>query len=399
MSREAPATIAFEAARMAAAVTPSPSSDTRSAHAARGLLVPLLVVLTAAAPPAHAADWPHGNDGSGTWGGSRTKLEEHGLHVDLDYVAETFARDFEAIGYRGNLDLMLTLDTAKAGLWKGGTVFAYGQNAHGDGISDELGFVMPVSFYEAGDFTQVSEFWLRQDLPAGIAVRLGKQDANRDFAGPRFGHNFLNSSFGVLPTTPMPSFPAPALGAALFVPVASWLEIRSGVYDGAPRVESFAGGAFEKGAGVFATSALAAEFGADGPRDLVCQLGGWHHTDLDVSGAFALADLLVHLDPHPDGSPRSLQFFARTQWEVDAPPTDAEVYAGGGVTAHGLLADEHTVGLGAGYVSLAGRDQGFVELFTKWRPFEWFSIEPDVQVYFVGADAHVLTGLRVRTKL
>ena len=42
---------------------------------------------------------------------------------------------------------------------------------------------------------------------------------------------------------PMPSFPAPALGAALFVQPAQWMSLRGGLYDGAPRSGSFAGSA------------------------------------------------------------------------------------------------------------------------------------------------------------
>jgi hypothetical protein len=349
-------------------------------------------------------EWLDGEDATGTWGGVRTKLEQHGLHIDVDYVAETFARDLDTIGYRANLDVLVTLDTEKAGLWRGGNVLVYGQDAHGDGVSDELGLVMPVSFYEAGDFTQVSELWLLQELPGRLTLRLGKQDANRDFAAPRFGGNFMNSSYGVLPTTPMPSFPAPALGASLSLQATPWLALRTGVYDGAPRMESFAGAAFEKGAGVFSPGALVVGRGADGPRDLSCQLGGWHHSDLDTGGAFAIAELLLRLLPREDGSPRSVQLFARGQWEpnADASRADAPVadlYLGGGVTAHGLLEADHTIGIGAGYVSLDGDDEGFVEIFSKWRPATWFTVEPDAQFYFQGAQLHVLSGLRVKVKL
>lgn len=213
---------------------------------------------------------------------------------------------------------MLKLDTEKAGLWSGGTFFVHGQHTHGDGVSDALGLVMPVSFYESESFTQVSELWLHQELPHGISLRVGKQDANRDFAGP---------------------------------------------------------------------------------RDTAFQLGGWHHSDLDRSGLFAIADLLLRVTPGRTGNRRSVQLFVRGQWEPDAAEPDTDLYLGGGATVHGFTGTNNTVGVGAGYVSLQGEDEGFLELFFKWRPLPWFSLEPDVQFYFQGEEAHVLTGLRCKVKL
>lgn len=350
-------------------------------------------------PIATADEWLSGEDATGTWGGRRTALDEHGLHIDLDYVGETFTRDAKAIAYRANLDLVLELDTEKAGWWRGGTVLTYAQHDHGDGVSDELGLAMPVSNFEAEDFTQLSEFWLYQELPHGVALRLGKQDANRDFAAPRFAGNFINSSYGVLPTAPMPSFPAPALGTALFVQPLEWLGVRGGVYDGGPHVESFAGSAFEDGDGVFVVGAVELTADPDGPRDTSCQLGGWHHSGLDRSGAVAVADLMLRLSPGADQSKRSLQFFVRGNLDPDAAAPDAEYYLGGGATAHGFLGMNNTVGLGGGFVSIDNADQGFLELFFKWRPLEWFSLQPDLQVYFIEDDTHVLAGLRFKLKL
>src|SRR5262249_20902999 len=288
-------------------------------------------------------------------------------------------RDTDAAGYRSNLDLLLQLDTERAHLWNGGTVLVYGQDGHGDGVSAAHDFAMPVSNYEGPSFTQLSEFWLYQQLPLGIAMRLGKQDANRDFAAPRFGGNFVNSSLGVLPTCPLPSYPAPALGAALFVPLAKWLDLRGGAYEGDPRVESFGAHAFN--GSVFAIGALNVAARQDGSHDAIVQLGGWHHSDSDRNGAFAIADLLVPLPPGGEHDHRSVQMFARANWEPDAEAPDAKLYVGGGVTAHGFIGGNNTLGVGGGYVSVNDAHQGFVELFFKWRPLVWFTVEPDLQLY------------------
>ena len=359
-----------------------------------------LVVLLLAAPPlSRADDWPFGERATGTWNGVRPTLEDRGIHLEVNYTAETFARDADAVAYRSNLDLLLQLDTAKAHLWPGGTVLVYGQDGHGEGVSNRHDFLMPVSNYEGPSFTQLSELWLYQDLPGGVTLRLGKQDANRDFAAPRFGGNYMNSSFGVLPTAPIPSYPAPALGAAAFVQTTSWLALRGGVYEGDPRVESVGAHAFDAGAGAFMIGALHVDVGQISDRDTILQVGGWHHSGLDRSGAFAIADHIMPLASASAGQHRTLQVFARGNVEPDATAPDAKVYLGAGITAHGVAGPNNTFGLGAGFVSVTDADQGFVELFFKWRPLAWFTVEPDLQLYFLGGDTHVVTGLRCKLKV
>jgi porin len=355
-----------------------------------------VVLLLAAPPVARADDWPLGDYATGRWGGFRTEAEDRGLALAINYTAEAFVRDAEKAAYRGNLDMLLQLDTEKAHLWPGGTVLVYGQDGHGSGVSDGAGFLMPVSNYEAPEFTQLSELWLYQELPYGFSMRLGKQDANRDFAAPRFGGNFANSSFGVLPTSPLPSYPAPALGAAAFVAPTSWFDVRGGIYEGEPALESFGNHAFDGDATMFAIGAGNLHVGQGG-LDTIVQAGGWHLTGDDRSGGFAIADVLLPEDLATRH--RTVQAFGRANWEPNAAAPDAQLYLGGGLTAHGFLGTQNTLGIGAGFVKVTNDSQGFVELLFKWRPVKWFTVEPDLQLYFLGGDAHVITGLRCRLKL
>lgn len=378
---------------------------TRRGHSAprTGILArvaaPALLAMLPFTAPALADDWLRGDDATGTWGGVRSDLDDKGFHVDLDYTAETFTRDLKAIDYRGNLDFIVDLNTEKMGLWNGGELLAFTQSDIGSGVSDELDLAMPVSNYEAQSFTQLSELWLYQKFPHDLALRLGKQDANRDFAAPRYPGNFLNSSYGVLPNTPLPSFPAPALGAALFYEANDAVSIRAGVYQGAPRVESFAGGIFDKGNGAFFVGAANFEVGKEEVHNFRTQLGGWHHTALDRSGLFTVIDHMIRFAPGADARKRSVQVFLRGSWDPQAHGEDADVYVGGGITAHGWLGENNTVGLGSGFVSVAGPEQAFVEIFYKWRPMPWFTVQPDLQVPFVGDEPHLVIGLRCKVKM
>ena len=92
------------------------------------------------------------------------------------------------------------------GGWKGGTFFFYFQNNHGNGISPEAGVAQPVSYIEPDtSFNQLSEFWYHQEFFDGkFAFKIGKMDANGDFAATDTGGHFIQSSAGAFPTLIMP---------------------------------------------------------------------------------------------------------------------------------------------------------------------------------------------------
>ena len=367
--------------------------------------------------------WLQGEDASGDWGGYRSWLEQHGVHLDLDYSADSFARLAgrqygEIVTYRGTLDLMLVLDTDLLGLWSGGTLFAYGQHGHGRGVSEGLGVQMPVNNLEAPDFTQLAELWYDQRFwGERLGIRIGKQDANRDFAAARFPGNFLHSSFGVLPTVPMPSFPAPGLGAVVFVDPEPWLSLRSGVYEGNPQIESVGvERALEHGGSFFIGSALLRQdFGEQRPQAGIYSIGAWYgnrdgvranQASSENFGAFAVADLLVRLAPDDPADSRSVQAFIRVGWA----PSDRNpvaLYMGGGATYHGLRGND-TLGMGAGQArfptdaATPGHAESFLELFYKARFARWFTMQPDLQLVLTpsGADRGALVGgVRFKLKL
>lgn len=336
---------------------------------------------------------------SGDWGGVRTRLADAGVAIQVDYTAESFMRDDAENGsYLGNVDVSVTVDVEKLGAWSGGQVFLYGQNNHSSGISHSLNLTMPVSNLDAESFTQLSEFWLEQQLGSHVTVRLGKQDANRDFASPRFAGNFLNSSFGVLPGAPIPSFPAPAMGAAVLTEPTTWLGVHAGIYEGDPEVGTFGETAFENGAGLFAIGALVLRHDFRGPDSGIASVGGWTHTNSDRSGVYGIYDLLIPIESTDRESARSVQFFVRGNWS----PQDNEdvgLYVGGGVTAHGFLGANNTIGLGTGHAQTEQSHETFVELFYKWRPRHWLTLEPDLQLYDTGGAHPVFVGLRLKLKL
>lgn len=395
----------------------------------------LLLVLTAEpvaaeaeAPPAYW-DGPHL---TGEWGGARTWLDEHGITIDIIYAAEIFANAAQATAgdnsaTSGHLDLAITIETEDLGLWPGGKFYAVGQTNHGLGINQLVGSTSEISNIEAAPYVQLGEFFFEQSLfKEMITLRLGKQDANREFGTPRFGGNFINNNFGMLPSTPFPSYPTNGLGAALIVNPVEWLFIRAMLIEGKPQVGSFGfDTAFVPDAGHFFIASVAAKH-AFGPNDLntgtssagffrqqgpLPEVGDvpMPRTFESNYGFFLQHDERLYLHPQDKEDVRCFTWISRVGWS-QPDRTLMSFFVGSSLAYHGLGArSDDTVGIGFGYFTVQQQRNGtpgagsefFVELFYKWRLTHFISLQPDLQYYRTpggdGRDA-LLVGMRLKLK-
>ena len=392
--------------------------------------------LPARAQPAGSADapaehgWLDGDHLTGDWGGARSDLADHGATIDVVYATDAFAARGDT-AVLGHVDAALTLDTHKLGLWDGGTFYVLGQNNHGSGINDEVGSAQPVSNLEAEPYTQLTELFFEQVvLDQKLRIRIGKQDANREFGTPRFGGNFINNNFGMFPTAPLPSYPTTGLGAFAAVQPVAWLVGKAAIYEGSPMT----GGlglttAFRDGAGytVVASAAATHHEGVAGRDGGTTSAGGWRQSgtftevgelgdgaaprtfDSDA-GFFVQHDERIYLHPQDAGDPRGLTVILRFSW---ARPDRSAIghYGGGSIAWHGIGPRANdTVGIGGGYLSIAEpaggapgpRRETFFEAFYKLRFTAFASVQPDVQWFHHphgdGADA-LVAGLRLKLKL
>ncbi|MBX7097148.1 MAG: carbohydrate porin [Myxococcaceae bacterium] len=393
------------------------------------------LVLGQQAPSAPEDAWFQGEHFTGDWGGARSLLADHGLTIDAIYSAELFANatalahQERALTMLGHLDLALTLDTGKLGLWPGGKFYALGQNNHGDGINEVTGSANVISNLETGaPYTQLTELFFEQALfGERLKFRVGKQDANREFGTPRYGGNFLNDSFGMYPTSPLPSYPSTGLGAVVIGQPLEWLSVRAGLYEGSPVAGSGLDSAFKPGAGFAVVGGLAVShrYGADHRNGGVTSVGVWYQsvelpelTDVapprtfgsDV-GVLVQNDERIYSSPSNPDDPGGLNIITRFAWS-QPDRTPIALYAGGSVAWHGLgeLRHDDTVGLGFGYFSVAQQLNGhlgpgaeyFVEAFYKLRLTRFLSLQPDLELYrHPGGDGRdaVLAGMRLKAKL
>ena len=272
--------------------------------------------------------------------------------------------------------------------WSGGTLTATFQNQAGTDGSTLIGDLQVFSNIDADGRTQVSELWYEhvgEDTP--WRVRIGKVDANTQFAFVEHGLEFLQSSMGFSPTIfVLPTYPDPAFSVNVFYEPDEGFFTGAGIYDGslAQGVPTGSRGISRllRGADVFVIGKMGWRWNAgneleDGSASLPGRVsaGGWFHngrfdrfdgtTQSGAGGLYLLLDQLIFretLDPE-DG--QGLGVFAQYGY-ADPDVSDFEHHFGTGMTWTGPIPGRDLDSLGLG-LSWAGLSQqpgaGFAEHF------------------------------------
>lgn len=188
------------------------------------------------------SQWMDGDFATGRFFGARPIFESHGVTINSSYLYSPFMKTGGGAsgenGYKGYgiFNLGVTLDTEKAGLWKGGTFFTLYQKKVGYGLSGAnpdgaMGDFMGFDGWDWRQINQISEYWYQQKFFDGkVRVKLGKQDSNTDFAYLNSGWDFMNSGFSVTPTIPLVTYPDQSFGFMAEINPKEWLSIRDGIY-------------------------------------------------------------------------------------------------------------------------------------------------------------------------
>ncbi len=120
--------------------------------------------------------------------------------------------------YLGLLDLGFEWDFDENNSFLPGKFFLLAQNTHGRGITtDFVGdsqFVSNIDSFK--NIMQVSEYWWEFEmLDSCVTVRLGKQDINTEFLFIDKAADFIQSTFGLSPSTAYPTYPDPSMAAVV----------------------------------------------------------------------------------------------------------------------------------------------------------------------------------------
>jgi porin len=251
--------------------------------------------------------------------------------------------------YRGNLDVVVQVDTQKQQMWDGGQFFIYGQATHGQSISEDYvgdyQFISNIDVAPERDVTQISEYWYRHDFSDGdFGLKVGKQDAGSDFAFADLGGDFINSSFGLVPTVPLPTYPNPGLGLACFCHFHEHALISGGIYDGLPDGGQWGFSGLGDD-GCMSLTQLELRQPEDWGNGLAgtLRIGLWYHSGNPEEivddphprilghnyGVWSTVDKMLINETGEDGDEQGLGVFAQFGWAPDDRNEVDQNYAGG----------------------------------------------------------------------
>ena len=358
------------------------------------------------------------------------QFHDGGFAFECIYTGETFTKARGGItsgrptNYRSNLDLVGTLDTERIGWWDSGRFFVYGQNLSGRPLSaTEVGDVQlfsnldsTINETERPSFTTVAEYWYEHfALDNRMRVKVGKQDANADFALSDLGGDFVHSSFELPPMIPLPTFPSQALGIASFYNVTETVALGFAVYDGTlPSGPQGVRWGFDtlgqNGAISLYQLEIKPQLGLNGELPSTVRTGYWYHSSneswvefdnvLDPRtfqrnyGCYTTIDQMIWKEEFGSDNDQGLGVFFQFGWAPSNRNLLTEYY-GGGLVYKGFVPgrDEDLLGLGIASARFSDHfraaeanggteialSETAIELFYKALVGKSLSLQPDLQ--------------------
>lgn len=148
----------------------------------------------------------------------------------------------DATQYLGLLNLAFEWDLAENPLGVPSKLHVLAQNTHGRGLTtDFVGDTQVVSNIDSfQNIAQVSEYWLETELfNDRVTLRLGKQDINQEFLVINAAEDFIQSTFGLSPSSAFPTYPDPAMGAVVLVQLNDAWQFKAGLWNAFARGNSW----------------------------------------------------------------------------------------------------------------------------------------------------------------
>lgn len=372
--------------------------------------------------------WLDGDYAVGRFFGERPILESHGVTINSSFLFGPSMKTSGGANGEGSsksyglFNLGVSVDTEKAGLWKGGTFFALYQKKTGYGIAgpdNAMGDFMGFDGWDWRQMNQISEYWYQQKLFDGkLRLKFGKQDANTDFGYLNSGWDFQNSAFSVIPTTPMPTYPDPGFGFMAEINPTEKISIRDGIYsrfnipyniteiEYKPTIKDLPGrymvGAWE----LSDSNGMGVATGVDDDGETI-----YNNFNRNYGCYFNFEQMVYKEKKDDKNDMQGLVVFGQFGMSPSN-KNDMSQYYGGGLHYKGLIPkrDKDLSGIAVGTGRFASRladltyDNGgkvgnetVVEAFYRLQVSPWFYLQPDVQfIMHPGGqyDSSVAIGLR-----
>lgn len=358
------------------------------------------------------------------WGGVRARLADDGFEFGASLWFDTYhiasgglERETSTGAY---LDLLAAFDLETLCGLENAAVVANAYAINGTNPSDHAGDFQAFSNIAWTDhIEQLGQLFYEQYLlDERLRIKLGKVDANAEFAAPQGAAEFVSSSAGFSPTIfAMPTYPDPATCVSAFYDPNEHWHFGAGVWDGATMAGYSTG---SRGPSTFLGSPSDLFFiaegnylwttGADELAGRVA-LGGWHHdgdfatfsggNDAGSGGLYAICE--QELSRVGDGTLASFVQYGSADEDVSA----CDQHLGAGVTLTGCCgrADD-AVGFyfsQAHFGDAAGTtasSEDVFEVFYRCQARSWLVVKPDVQyITDPGGDSSVDAALALTLRL
>ena len=326
-------------------------------------------------------------------------------HLDSEIIAVTAGGLSHQAASDALLQLGGQLDTARAGLWRGG-LFEFsimGLKTNGN-LPAQTGALQSVSNDWAANFLRVYQLTYKQDIGPSF-VRAGIMDINYYFADVGLAAQLQNASFGPVPTltanADIATFPTPGLGLMAGTELGGRWSAQAGVWQANPPALS---GALRSGA--LSLLELAKRKGrlADGQAQDVLKLGAWHERQNDpllgpsTGGVYALGEHRWDVARGPQLG--AFVQLAASNGRVNAVP----YYVGAGLRVQRPFASRpaDSASVGIAHASLAGQKhpETVLELNYAYALSRTVFIQPDLQrIWHPGGRYPGSTVLGVRVHL
>ncbi len=353
---------------------------------------------------------------TGDWGGLRSRLEKAGIAFEGAYIVDVSAA--WSGGIRGGattrslLDVNLTLDLETLVGLEGATLFADYYSQVGRDGSRNVGDIQAFSNIDSVDNVhQLAELWYEQWLfSRKLRIKVGKVEANSEFAFVDAAGEFINSSGGFSPTVfNLPTYPDPAMSVNAFVYPTEWLYIGGGVYDGALNDGIRTGG---RGPSTFFNNAksddyfLIGELGITWPDSAKWgagrfAIGPWYHsgdfgrfdgsTARGTEGFYTLIEQRIWREnPEAKDDEQGVSLFFQYGY-ADQKVSEIANHVGVGLYSVGPISgrDEDSAGIMVSFVDLSDRsgagfaqDETALELFYRLQVTPFLSLKPNLQYIF-----------------
>lgn len=359
---------------------------------------------------AESVDWLSGDYATGDWGGKRKWLEDRGVKLEAVYMGEVQSNTRGGLNTNnateclGSVDVTAKLDFEKLVGHKGGTLFLWFTDVHGEGISeDHVGDSQLISNLEARPFRTLYEYWYKQEFFDGrFWVLGGRFDANVNFAATDIGGNFIHSSFGHPPNIPFGTFPNTGVGMQAGFKINDWASFQAMIQDGKPNENSVGGWHHAFSSDHVACSIFEFQYKPQMlPKSLpgTYKFGVWQHSaDFpEISnaenprsftmnyGLYFIADQQVYKErPQDEKDNQGLALFAQFA-RAPEDRNEVEAYVGGGVLYTGAIKnrDSDKCGFGVAHAKFSDRlhkrNETAFELFYHVQVTKFISVQPSVE--------------------